>query len=71
MIVRTPAGKVTAFDYRERAPLGSTRTMYLGNDGQIVRDLTNTGYLAPGVPGTVRGLELAHKRFRKLPGKTW
>jgi gamma-glutamyltranspeptidase len=69
MIVRTPAGKVTTFDYRERAPFGSTRTMYVGNDGQIVRDLTNTGYLAPGVPGTVRGLELAHKRFGKLPWK--
>jgi gamma-glutamyltranspeptidase / glutathione hydrolase len=67
MIVRTPSGRVTAFDYRERAPLQSTRTMYLGNDGQIVRELTNTGYLAPGVPGTVRGLELAHKRFGKLP----
>jgi len=69
MIVRTPTGKVTAFDYRERAPLRSTRTMYLGNDGQIVRELTNTGYLAPGVPGTVRGLELAHHRFGKLPWK--
>jgi len=69
MIVRTPTGNVTTFDYRERAPLRSTRTMYLGNDGQIVRQLTNTGYLAPGVPGTVRGLELAHKRFGKLPWK--
>ena len=67
MIVRTPNGRVTAFDYRERAPLRSTREMYLGSDGQIVRELTNTGYLAPGVPGTVRGLELAHKRFGKLP----
>jgi gamma-glutamyltranspeptidase / glutathione hydrolase len=70
MIVRTPDGKATAFDYRERAPLKSTPTMYLGPDGQIVRDLTETGYLAPGVPGTVRGLELAHKRFGKLPWKT-
>src|SRR5690349_12717025 len=69
MIVRTPNGHVTAFDYRERAPVRSTRTMYLGSDGEIVRDLTNTGYLAPGVPGTVRGLELAHKRFGKLPWK--
>ena len=69
MIVRTPNGRVTAFDYRERAPLRSTRQMYLGSDGLIVRELTNTGYLAPGVPGTVRGLELAHKRFGKLPWK--
>jgi gamma-glutamyltranspeptidase/glutathione hydrolase len=69
MIVRTPDGKSTAFDYRERAPLKSTRTMYLGADGEIVGDLTDTGYLAPGVPGTVRGLELAHKRFGKLPWK--
>jgi len=69
MIVRTPDGRVTAFDYRERAPLRSTREMYMGSDGQVVRELTNTGYLAPGVPGTVRGLELAHKRFGKLPWK--
>ena len=69
MIVRTPAGKVTSFDYRERAPLTSTQTMYLGPDGQIVRARTNAGYLAPGVPGTVRGLELAHKKFGKLPWK--
>ena len=69
MIVRTPNGRATAFDYRERAPFRSTREMYLGSDGEIVRALTNTGYLAPGVPGTVRGLELAHKRFGKLPWK--
>ena len=69
MIVRTPEGRVTAFDYRERAPLQSTREMYLGADGEIARELTNTGYLAPGVPGTVRGLELAHRRFGKLPWK--
>ncbi|HEY6615166.1 MAG TPA: gamma-glutamyltransferase, partial [Vicinamibacterales bacterium] len=53
MIVRTPAGKVTSFDYRERAPPTSTQTMFLGPDGQIVRARTNAGYLAPGVPGTV------------------
>jgi gamma-glutamyltranspeptidase / glutathione hydrolase len=69
MIVRTPAGDVTSFEYREKAPLKSTKTMYLGADGKIERRLTNAGYLAPGVPGTVRGLELAHKTFGKLPWK--
>jgi gamma-glutamyltranspeptidase/glutathione hydrolase len=66
MIVRTPSGSVAAFDYREKAPLKSTRTMYLGTDGQIDRSLTQSGYLAPGVPGTVRGLEMAHRKFGKL-----
>ena len=60
---------MTTFDYREKAPRKSTKTMYLGADGQIVRSLTSAGYLAPGVPGTVRGLELAHKKFGKLPWK--
>ena len=69
MIVRTPNGRVTTFDYRERAPIRSTREMYLDSDRRIVRALTDTGYLAPGVPGTVRGLELAHKRFGRLPWK--
>lgn len=67
MIVRTPSGKVTAFDYRERAPLRATATMYLDERGNIDASLTRSGYLAPGVPGTVRGLALAHKRFGSLP----
>jgi gamma-glutamyltranspeptidase/glutathione hydrolase len=66
MVVRTARG-VTTFDFRERAPLKSTATMYLDSAGNIDRRLTARGYLAPGVPGTVRGLEMAHKKYGKLP----
>ncbi|HET9425118.1 MAG TPA: gamma-glutamyltransferase [Gemmatimonadaceae bacterium] len=66
MVVRLPGGTSTTFDYREKAPLKSTRTMYLDSAGNIVRALTNTGYLAPGVPGTVKGLAMAHAKFGKL-----
>ena len=69
MIVRRPSGDVTSFDYREKAPLRSYERMYLGPDGQIVRSLTAAGYLAPGVPGTVRGLETVHRKFGALPWK--
>jgi gamma-glutamyltranspeptidase/glutathione hydrolase len=66
MIVRTASGEVTAFDFREKAPLKATPAMYVGPDGTIDNALTRAGYLAAGVPGSVRGLEAAHKRFGKL-----
>jgi gamma-glutamyltranspeptidase/glutathione hydrolase len=66
MIVRLPDGSATTFDFREKAPGKATETMYLDAQGNINRSLTAAGYLAPGVPGTVRGLALAHSRFGKL-----
>ena len=66
MLVRSARG-VKAFDFRERAPLLATPTMYLDSASSIVRRLTATGHLAPGVPGTVRGLELAHRKHGRLP----
>lgn len=66
MIVRTEEGSATTFDYREKAPGKSTPNMYLDAKGEINRSLTAAGYLAPGVPGTVRGMALAHRRFGKL-----
>ncbi len=66
MLIRSPKNEVFALDYREKAPLAATRTMYLDADGRVIPNLSLIGYKACGVPGTVFGLWEAHKRFGKL-----
>ncbi|HUP44283.1 MAG TPA: gamma-glutamyltransferase [Thermoanaerobaculia bacterium] len=66
MLVRKADGAAEAIDYRERAPLAATRTMYLDEKGEVVDGLSTRTYKAVGVPGTVAGMALAHKRHGKL-----
>ena len=60
-------GETTSFDFREKAALAATETMYLGPDGQVQDNANHDGPLAVGVPGTVAGLFLAHQRLGNLP----
>src|SRR6202035_3254172 len=56
-------GRKTFLDFRETAPKGASRDMYLDKDGNVIKGLTTTGWLAVGVPGTVSGLEYARKKY--------
>jgi gamma-glutamyltranspeptidase / glutathione hydrolase len=56
--------EVVTVDFREIAPQASTQTMYLGADG-LPKPGHRSGAKAAGVPGTVRGLGLAHSRWGK------
>ena len=60
-------GTVTAFNFREKAPLASTETMYLDENGEIRDNSNHEGLLSVGVPGTVAGLWKAHQRLGSLP----
>ena len=60
-------GETAAFDFREKAPLAATKTMYLDEDGNVRDNSNHDGILSVGVPGTVAGLELAHQRLGSLP----
>src|SRR5882672_6312984 len=62
MLVRLADGRTTFIDFRERAPESASRNMYLDADGKATADST-VGYLASGVPGTVRGLEYASQKY--------
>ena len=62
-------GDVTTFDFREKAPLASTPTMFLGEDGKVKDNSNHDSLLAVGVPGTVAGLYAAHQKYGKLPWK--
>jgi len=67
MLARLKDGTVDALDYREKAPSNSTTNMYLGETGEALPELSQSGHLASGVPGTVAGLEESHKKYGKLP----
>ena len=63
-------GETTTFDFREKAPLASTKDMYLDADGEVINNemgpIDHFSIKAVGVPGTVAGLELAHQRLGSL-----
>jgi gamma-glutamyltranspeptidase / glutathione hydrolase len=60
-------GKPYFLDYRETAPAKASAGMYLDAKGQPIVQASLVGPLAAGVPGTVRGMAEAHRRFGKLP----
>jgi gamma-glutamyltranspeptidase/glutathione hydrolase len=67
MLIRLTDGQETFLDYRETAPAGARRDMYLDDNGEVVVGRSTVGHLAAGVPGTVHGLARAHEEHGTLP----
>jgi len=66
MVYRKSNGKTGALDYRERAPINSTRDMYLDQNNNIIEGLSMIGGLSVGIPGTIAGIFEAHEKFGTL-----
>lgn len=70
MTVRIPpktpnaSSEVWTIDFREAAPALANETMYLHDPWS-----SKFGGLAVGIPGEVKGLAEAHRRWGKLPWK--
>tara|TARA_Y100001934_G_scaffold69151_2_gene85844 strand:+ start:14653 stop:16407 length:1755 start_codon:yes stop_codon:yes gene_type:complete len=56
-------GKTHAIDYRETAPAGATRNMFLDKNGEYDREKAVGTHFSAGVPGTVAGLAIALEKF--------
>ena len=67
MLIRMADGRATFIDFRERAPEKATRNMYLDAQGNLTRESLE-GWRSSGVPGTVRGFEMALSRYGT---RTW
>jgi len=67
IVYRTQFGEIGAFDYREKAPMGASRNMYLDETGNVIAAKSTEGGLAVGVPGTIAGIFAAHQKLGSLP----
>ncbi|WP_194775811.1 gamma-glutamyltransferase [Pararhodonellum marinum] len=66
MVYRLADGSTGCLDYREKAPMAAHRDMFLDEDGEVIPNLSTSGALASGVPGTVAGIFEAHRKFGTL-----
>jgi gamma-glutamyltranspeptidase / glutathione hydrolase len=67
MMIHLAGGKNVFLDFREKAPLKATPTMYQDAQGNVVPGLSTRSFLSVGVPGTVMGLNAALKRYGTMP----
>ena len=69
MLIRLADGRSTFIDFRESAPAKASHDMYLDAKGNPTRDSIE-GWRSAGVPGTVRGFELAQRKYGKAKWET-
>ena len=65
-VLRLAGGQTAALDYRETAPAGASRNMFIGADGKPT-DASLVGHLASGVAGSVAGLLALLEKHGTLP----
>lgn len=66
MLIHLKDGRNTSIDYREKAPLLAGRDMYLDEKGEVIPDISTSGNLAAGVPGSVAGMLYALEKYGTL-----
>lgn len=65
MVIRLPDGRATTIDFREKAPAAATPEMFTDSSGAYSNHIHHRSHISVGVPGTVAGFALAHKKYGK------
>ncbi|WP_115717822.1 gamma-glutamyltransferase [Gallaecimonas mangrovi] len=63
MTLHLADGTDTFIDFREKAPAAASADMYQDKAGNLIKGASLFGYGAVGVPGTVRGMEMALTKY--------
>ena len=63
LIYLADSDEVLSIDYREKAPRGASRGMFLDEEGNPDNEKSRHSILSVGVPGTVAGLTLALENY--------
>jgi gamma-glutamyltranspeptidase/glutathione hydrolase len=66
LLLRARDGKTTFIDFREKAPLRATETMYQDASGSVIPNSSVLGYRSIATPGSVAGLVYAERKYGKL-----
>ncbi|HEY2396988.1 MAG TPA: gamma-glutamyltransferase [Rudaea sp.] len=69
MTIHLEDGRNLFLNFRERAPLKATPTMFQDAQGNVVPNRSTDSYLGVGVPGTVMGLDTALAKYGTMPLK--
>ncbi len=65
-VYRSNTGEYATLDFRETAPEKGGRDMYLDANGEVIENLSVSGHLASGVPGSVDGMQTLHQKYGSL-----
>ncbi|MCX7833425.1 MAG: gamma-glutamyltransferase [Ignavibacteria bacterium] len=68
-VIHLADGRDISIDFREMAPIGAHKNMFLDEEGNVIEGLSTTGHLAAAVPGSVAGLLYALEKYGTMPRK--
>ena len=68
-VYRTNQGDFSTLDFREKAPLNSSKNMYLDSNNKVIEGLSTDSHLAVATPGSVDGMVNIHDKYGELSWK--